>query len=131
VTRKKILIIHDQDDLWEIFRRSFRDYDVQFAGDTSKGQRLALGNLDADAMVVDGHMPLGDPKPLKGVSCNVDLVREIRSAGYVGLMIAASADDRIREQLVEAGCDHEVKMAYELPRVLSELLVVKMDSSRS
>jgi DNA-binding NarL/FixJ family response regulator len=111
---KKVLIVEDSQGYQRDYARALTGkVEILAALTIDDAEDLFVENPDISAIVMDACVPGDDPT-------TPPLVRKIRET-FTGPMIAASSDWDYRQELVAAGCDHEVPKGR-VPAKLIEVL---------
>jgi len=99
----KILLLEDSEAWLDLYRRYLDLADVEvtiFSSPSIAGAKeIIAANPDMRIVVVDGNVVDGK------IDDTCAFVRELRTEGFAGHMIAASADISWRLSLVDAGCN--------------------------
>lgn len=111
---EKLLIVDDDRSWQRSLARSLQEkVTLLQAFSLEQGEQIFLANPDVDLIVMDGCVP--------GYRLNsLPLIRKIRET-YKGPIVAASSDADNREEMVRAGCSHNVRPAN-LFEIFKELL---------
>ena len=115
MNKKKVLIVEDRDTTQSGYRASLQD-DVQLlqAFTIEQAREIFGANPDIDLIVMDGCVP--------GFEINTPpLVREFRKT-FRGPIIATSSSSDYRQELMLAGCSHEVGSKGDVPDKVLALL---------
>jgi|SRR3989338_2547224 len=111
---KKVLVVEDEEYIYEDWRRELGNKVVLISALSIKeAEEHFTANPDIAAIVMDACVPGDEPTTLP-------LVRKFRET-FTGPMIAISSVGSYRQELIEAGCDHESEKA-DLPQKLIEVL---------
>ena len=97
---KKVLIVEDEQNRYYDWHRELENKVVLiFASSFEEAEKQFTANPDIAAIVMDACVPGDWPN-------TPPLVRKIRET-FMGPMIAISSYEKYREELLQAGCDHE------------------------
>jgi CheY-like chemotaxis protein len=97
---KKILVVEDRWRWHEIWRLELRSKAILISAfSIEEAEKQFSANPDLSAIVIDACVPGNEPTTLH-------LVQKLRKI-FTGPMIGISSHDGYRQQLIEAGCDHE------------------------
>lgn len=109
---KKVLIVEDNKNYRRTYESALNGRVQMLAAlSISEAEELFAANPGINAIVMDACVPVDTPTTLP---------RKIRKT-FAGPMIAASSDRDYRQELVHAGCDHEVPKGH-VPAKLIEVL---------
>lgn len=113
---RKVLMVDDEAD----FHMGTRDtiephgYQLLSAYTVAEGQALFLDNQDVEAIIMDGNVG--------GRLDTLPLIRDIRSRGYLGTIVAASRELDNRVKMIQAGCDYNLSEKGHLPSTICKVL---------
>ncbi len=120
--RPVILVVEDTPDVIRAYERALPGCDrimarsIREAWASFKEHRWAL-----DIVIMDGEVP--------GAETTEDLVRDMRTEGYTGPIIAASGQPTLNVRLMKAGCTHTVpaeakdRKSVEAIRIVTDILL--------
>jgi len=111
---KKVLVVEDEKFFHDKWRNELGDKIILLSAfSIEDAEKQFASNSDIAAIVMDACVP-------KDVSITLYLVQDFRKT-FTGPMIAASGSGEYRQQLIQAGCDHESKKSS-VPQKILEVL---------
>jgi CheY-like chemotaxis protein len=119
---KKVLLVDDMETCHNYLRANLEGHAILLSAKTlQEGRDLFAENPDVAVIVMDGCVEVKSTGAEDEViePDTLDLVQEFRET-FKGPMIALS--QQFNEQLVEAGCDHEVSFKPEAPAKIIKIL---------
>lgn len=98
----KVLVVEDDprySDIWTDYLSCHDGIQVMLAASQEAAERYYGAHSDLDLVIMDGRVPKGGRQ-----STTLELTRKMRAERPKLRIIAASGDEALQDQLMEAGC---------------------------